>query len=53
MDYREQQQSRLIWVCGLQKLTQKLELRLNLEMVGICSRFEINYIRAYGDSASV
>ena len=46
MDYREQQRSRLVRVCGLQKLTQKLELRLNLEVVDVCSRFEINCIRA-------
>ena len=54
MDYRERQQSQLIRVCGLQKLTQKIELHLNLEMVDICLHFEINCIRsrAYKDSVS-
>ena len=52
MDCREQQQSQFVQVCGLQKLMQKLELHLNLEMVDICSRFGINYIRAYGDSVN-
>ena len=35
-----------------QKLTQKLELRLNLEMIDVCSCFGINCNRAYGDSIS-
>ena len=39
MDYCEQW-SRLIQVCGLQKLTQKLDLCLNLEMVDF-SLFQI------------
>ena len=53
MDYCERQLSRLVHVCGLQKLMQKLELRLNLEMVDVCSHFGINCsIRAYGDSIS-
>ena len=37
MDYCERQRSRFVWVCDLQKLMQKLELRLNLEMVDVCS----------------
>ena len=52
MDYRKQQRSRLVLVCGLQKLMQKRELHLNLEMVHICSLIGINCIRAYGDSIS-
>ena len=53
MYYRQWQWSRLIRVCGLQKLTQKLELCLNLEIVDVCSHFGRNCIRAYGDSVSV
>ena len=52
MDYRKQQRSRLVRDCGLQKLTQKLEPHLNLEMVDVCSHFGINCIRAYRDSVS-
>ena len=50
MDYRERQRSQLLQVCGLQKLTQKFELRLNLEMVDVYSHFRIKCIRAYRDS---
>ena len=39
-------------VCGLQKLTQKLELCLNLEMVNVYSHFIINCIKAYRDHFS-
>ena len=53
MDYREQQRSRFVWVYSLQKLMQKLEFRLKLEMVNVCLHFRINCIRAYGDSVSV
>ena len=53
MGYHERQQSQFLRVCGLKKLTQKLELHLNLEIVDICLYFRINFISAYRDSVSV
>ena len=39
---------RVIQVCGLQTLTQKLDLCLNLEMVNFSSRFRLNYMNNIG-----
>ena len=53
MNYRERQQSQFVQVSGLQKLTQKIGLCLQLEMVDFRSRFGLNCIKTYMNCVSV
>ena len=47
MNYCERQWSQFVQVSGLQKLTQKIGLCLQLEMVDVCLHFRLNCITTY------
>ena len=52
MNYHEQQQSQFVLVSGLQKLTQKIGLHLQLEMVDVRLCFRLNCIKTCMNSVS-
>ena len=52
MNYRERQRNQFVRVSGFQKLTQKIGLCLQLEIVDIRSRFGLKGIKTYMNCAS-